>query len=407
MPNIFYFDFPFEGMQHGIGTYFKHLLPQVHKYNPVTLVKVTFGENGNVARYEKSNYNVIEVVLPSYFSEVFGKQGVTFCVARKIMSILSLNVDIHDQDIFHINSVLEIYLAKVLSEYTNKIVYTQHVSLWRIHYSNDEKRFLEDWNRSNKPKGDKNLTPILADKEICEIADQVICLTNDNIKTNTTYYNIPLSKLNHVKNGYFLEEVGKQSKSDLKMSFGFNKKEFIFLFVGRLIKQKGCDLLIKAFQVLNKKHPNTRLLIVGRGDYNFYLEQTSGLCGKVSFTGFLSSEQVNNIYQFTDVGVCPSENEQSSYTMLEMIANNIPLITSNIEAFAGTLEHENTALIMSNTTDVNSKIANLVTLMERMIVEKETRANIRKNAKRLFQKNFTAEIMAKNTYEIYNKITAR
>jgi glycosyltransferase involved in cell wall biosynthesis len=53
------------------------------------------------------------------------------------------------------------------------------------------------------------------------------------------------------------------SANELKKRFHFRESDFIFLFIGRLVKDKGIEELVDAFTQLKENHPEIRLLLVG------------------------------------------------------------------------------------------------------------------------------------------------
>jgi glycosyltransferase involved in cell wall biosynthesis len=58
------------------------------------------------------------------------------------------------------------------------------------------------------------------------------------------------------------EELDKTA-CELKKQFGLTDKDFVFVFVGRLVKDKGIEELVQAFSLLKEKHPHIKLLLVG------------------------------------------------------------------------------------------------------------------------------------------------
>jgi glycosyltransferase involved in cell wall biosynthesis len=58
------------------------------------------------------------------------------------------------------------------------------------------------------------------------------------------------------------EELDKTA-CELKKQFGLTDKDFVFVFVGRLVKDKGIEELVEAFSLLKAKHPHIKLLLVG------------------------------------------------------------------------------------------------------------------------------------------------
>jgi len=80
------------------------------------------------------------------------------------------------------------------------------------------------------------------------------------------------------------------------------------LFVGRLVKRKGVDDLINAFNILSGDLPAARLEIVGDGPERINLERMVvelGLGEKVSFSGSLRGEALYSRYLGCDVFVMP------------------------------------------------------------------------------------------------------
>jgi len=81
------------------------------------------------------------------------------------------------------------------------------------------------------------------------------------------------------------------------------------LFVGRLVRRKGPDVLVRAFNLLLKDHPRARLIVVGDGPFAGQLKalvEELGLNDKVEFTGQLRGIQLYSKYAECDVFVMPS-----------------------------------------------------------------------------------------------------
>ncbi|MFL1895416.1 glycosyltransferase family 4 protein [Aquimarina sp. 2-A2] len=55
-----------------------------------------------------------------------------------------------------------------------------------------------------------------------------------------------------------------QDKEELKKSLGIDETDFIYIFVGRWVRDKGINELITAFKRINNENSNTKLLLLGR-----------------------------------------------------------------------------------------------------------------------------------------------
>jgi glycosyltransferase involved in cell wall biosynthesis len=81
------------------------------------------------------------------------------------------------------------------------------------------------------------------------------------------------------------------------------------LFVGRLVRRKGAEDLLRAFKALEKEVPDATLEIVGDGPERVRLEKLAtelGLGGSVRFLGTMRGDPLYKMYSASDVFVMPS-----------------------------------------------------------------------------------------------------
>ena len=159
--------------------------------------------------------------------------------------------------------------------------------------------------------------------------DKLICLTDytKNILIHT--YQISSVKIETVKNGINISEFKNKKlkeKCKLKGKYGFRSSDIIILYVGRL----GIFELLPAFEKAYQIDSRLRLVLAGDGDFSLFLENNN-ILGRITITGYITKEKLNNMYQIADIGVLPSFNEQQPFSILEMIRAKIPVITSDIE----------------------------------------------------------------------------
>ena len=111
--------------------------------------------------------------------------------------------------------------------------------------------------------------------------------------------------------------------------------KLVFIYVGRLMQEKGVKELIQAFNLLNDN--NTKLLIVGGSrqlkNMNAYINELHKLAAdnsNVEFVGFVNESELYKYYQLADYQFIPSLwNEAFGLIALEGMASNIKIIASN------------------------------------------------------------------------------
>ncbi|WP_297486562.1 glycosyltransferase family 4 protein [Thermococcus sp.] len=105
------------------------------------------------------------------------------------------------------------------------------------------------------------------------------------------------------------------------------------VFAGRLIPEKGVDLLLRALAEVKEEIPDVRAVVIGDGPERGRLEQLSarlGLEDSVLFTGFLESrDEVIAIIKASKVFVLPSRREGFGMVVLEAMASGLPVVTLN------------------------------------------------------------------------------
>jgi len=113
--------------------------------------------------------------------------------------------------------------------------------------------------------------------------------------------------------------------------------EWQFVQAGRLIEKKGLPVTIRAFSIFLKQHPNAALTIAGEGPLLRELQKFGrelGVTDRVSFTGFVSQEQLREIYYRSHIFLHPSQTgrdgnqEGIPNSMLEAMATGLPVFAT-------------------------------------------------------------------------------
>ncbi len=118
------------------------------------------------------------------------------------------------------------------------------------------------------------------------------------------------------------------------------------LFVGRLISNKGPQVLLRALMLLRSQGVNFQAEIVGEGPLRATLERTirrHGLTGSVTLTG--AAFDVAQRLQTADVVVRPSFTEGMALAVLEAMASGRCVVASDIPANAGLISDGTTGLL--------------------------------------------------------------
>ncbi|MCA9830399.1 MAG: glycosyltransferase family 4 protein [Dehalococcoidia bacterium] len=106
------------------------------------------------------------------------------------------------------------------------------------------------------------------------------------------------------------------------------------LFVGRPDKRKGLPYLLKAFLQIRQVEPETRLIVVGAGDFSKYERIMSGI-PDIVFRENVPYPELPRYHHSAHVYCCPNTgNESFGIVLAEAMAAGLPVVASDIPGFA-------------------------------------------------------------------------
>lgn len=126
----------------------------------------------------------------------------------------------------------------------------------------------------------------------------------------------------------------------------------VLLYVGRLVPEKGPDVLLRAFAVAAEAHPRARLRLAGDGPLRRELVRLAGelgIAGSVELLGRLPFAEVEAELAQAWALVAPSRwAEPFGLAAVEAVTRGVPVVASAAGGHAETLEAGSTALLVRN-----------------------------------------------------------
>jgi len=177
-----------------------------------------------------------------------------------------------------------------------------------------------------------------------------------------------------------------------------------FLFVGRVEPRKGAMYLMKAYAQIKERHPNTRLIVAGRGpeigDLRRFGRERE--LADVFFAGRVSDEDKARFYKTADVFVAPSTGQESfGIVLLEAMAAGRAVVASDIHGYKRVVQRNVSGLLVEP-KDPDA----LAEALERLIVDPGLRRSLGDaGAKRAPEYDW--HHVTKQLVEVYEEVIAK
>ena len=334
--NLYIFNQARRGAVFGVGTYIRELTAALKDSDITVCVVNLISEKPQIQTEE------IDGIKHWYFPLVISDQRITSdqkqweLYYRNIVYLLRLHIESKKDLIFHLNFFESGKLAGELKNvFDCSIVAVAHFSGWGFTVYDNPERLRRILKEEQLDSFGENLKKSFEEeRSYYSKADRVICLSKYMKEILYRDYGLSAAKISIIPNG-LLDVVDKNKTNKicenpsnlryLRANWNIPPKEKIILFAGRIDEVKGVSYLIKAFREVLKKLPNCRLIIAGSGNYDTFFKEAKDICTKITFTGLLEKEELNELYQIADVGVVPSLFEPFGYVAVEMMMHELPV----------------------------------------------------------------------------------
>ena len=193
--------------------------------------------------------------------------------------------------------------------------------------------------------------------------------------------------VNGIDTNYFtLKHFPQQKINELKEQYGIPLNSFVFIFVGRLVEDKGVNELVKAFSSLQKKYSQIRLLLVGDYDDSPEKLQAESLRMIKGLDTIIEKGWQNDVRKFMSISntlILPSYREGFPNVVLQAGAMGLPSIVTDINGSNEIIiEGKNGIIIPPKDSDA------LFKAMESFLINPELQSTLAKKARELIVNRF-------------------
>lgn len=234
--------------------------------------------------------------------------------------VIQLRKHIPEFDIVHLQDLLStqaVWTAMVCAKIKKKYVLTSHGSAIRL---------MED-------DAFGHLYYRLRGSRIVSNASRITALTRNEL-SQFVALGYPETQIDIIPNGIRLEDFDAMPRRGcFRENHGIDQDTKIILYIGRIHRIKGLDMLMEAFSEILNDTDQVVLAIVGPDDgYAQEMKKSAlnlGIKGKVIFTGPLYGSAKLEAFVDSDVNVLPSRYETFPMTVLEAWSCGTPVVATD------------------------------------------------------------------------------
>ena len=239
---------------------------------------------------------------------------------------------------------------------------------------------------------------VLGGQELLKVG--AIIALQESERQQALEHGIPDDLIKIIPNGLNLSSQPKMQ------TFGAFRKKYqiplsspVILFLGRINKKKGTDMLVKAFSQLLDLDPY--LVIAGPDDGQ--LEEVKALIAeydlqeKVRLTGLLAGEDIASAYQDSDLFALPCRADTFPTTILEACFYELPMVITD--------RCESADIVKDKVADiVPFDIEAFALGMRRLIVDRNHYSVYKQNCPKLMQEQFSVSSTVNRLESVYRQV---
>ncbi|MCA9653404.1 MAG: glycosyltransferase family 4 protein [Myxococcales bacterium] len=193
------------------------------------------------------------------------------------------------------------------------------------------------------------------ERSACAMATEVISVSHSVRRSIAADGLCPFDKLRVLAHGsggvdsggtFDPARVPADARAELRAAHGLSEDDWVVLFVGRLAKDKGIRELLAAWEIVERRAPRARLLVVGPVEDVDPELLAAARARPQTITLVGPHRQVERAYAASDVLVLPTYREGFSTVLLEAAAMRLPRVASAVDGCTDAIDHGRSGLLV-------------------------------------------------------------
>lgn len=179
-----------------------------------------------------------------------------------------------------------------------------------------------------------------------------IIVSSPEMAIATEKFGINSKKIVVIPNGVDLSRfypLSSDEKLSVREKKGFSSEDKIILFVGNISYRKGVDLLILAWEKINREFPTAKLVLVGPIDKSFqYFNIVNNPTNTSRIIHIPTTGNIEKYMQLADIFIFPSRLEGMPNVIIEAMACKLPVLLTPFQGLSNTFGKPNLHYILTS-----------------------------------------------------------
>ncbi len=208
--------------------------------------------------------------------------------------------------------------------------------------------------------------------------------------------------INGVNTEFFKDSFSISQKESFREKLNIKKDDFVFIFIGRVVKDKGINELVEAFSILKKSHKSLKLLIVGDFEEHLNAISQKSMDLMMSDSDIIRIDFQKDIRPYLSIShifILPSYREGLPNSLIEAGSFGLPLVATNINGCNEIIiDRENGILVEKK------NLYSLVNVLLELIEDKNLYNKIKDNVRNSIIKRYNQEFFLKELKDELEKL---
>jgi len=290
--------------------------------------------------------------------------------ARKVANYCKDN----DIDIIQTHFLRENYIGVISKIFNPKVKI-----VWTAHLIAENNRIIKFFNRV-----------------FSKFVDKIICVSRA-VATSFIKEGILPEKIKIIYNGVDTDYFKPIEGDSIRKELNIGKDTLVLTTISRFNKEKGHYFLIQGLKELTNYITDFKALLVGEGEEQSFIEEKVkeySLEDHIFFLGY--RDDIPEILAATDIYVSPSKKEAISFSIIEALSCNVPVIATEVGGVPEIFEKGNGGILIPF-GDKDSFVKAIVELRDNKLHYNLIKSNCRD----IVLKNFSQFKMLEETYNLY------